>query len=377
MGLSDLFANHHHNSNNKARTGALVDAEKDDVFARLTEELVRVREERKQAAERAREAEDTLRLKESILDSLERRIENLESENHRLLSVETELALVREDQRMHPLSSSDALHRFDHLAEVFGQLRDTLSCAVCYEPYGRDEAVSLLCGHSFCRACFAHWEQRHAEAWKLNPHQRGVYPGAECPECRSTEVRRGKVRVWALEEAVRLVERAVRDVDAYRFTPSAPPAAPRPAVVDEPEPGSNDRTLVRATPSPDTVAGTDPVTARPASPALGSNSTSFLEPEPTPTLVVQDSHGNHSEDSPATVEAFADERPHRESVATSSAAGPDSPLPPRDRDGRREQESDTEMHDVEEGSPSAAEVEEARNLLRPRTPNPYVAVFFR
>ena len=39
----------------------------------------------------------------------------------------------------------------------------------------------------------------------------GRYPGAPCPECRTEDVKKGQVRIWALEEVVRLVERLQRE----------------------------------------------------------------------------------------------------------------------------------------------------------------------
>lgn len=115
----------------------------------------------------------------------------------------------------------DLLHRHNQQSELFESIQEALTCPVCYEFFGRDAAVSLLCGHTFCGPCFAKWEgsskrilflffafgkfsdvcffgmvvARSLDAFKLSTIQ-GVYPGPDCPECRSTDVRRGRVRIW-------------------------------------------------------------------------------------------------------------------------------------------------------------------------------------
>ncbi|GAA5887160.1 hypothetical protein JCM16303_002208 [Sporobolomyces ruberrimus] len=421
MGFSDIF----NSTSDKPPLDS--DSGKEEVFRKLTEELVRVREERKDAVNRLREMEDTLRLKEGILDTLERRIENLEQENHRLLSVETELVLLRQDQAEYPLSSSDALHRYDQLSTIFLSLRETLSCAVCYEPYLKDQAISLLCGHSFCQGCFSNWEQRHVEAWKLNPYEQGVYPGAECPECRSREVRRGKVRIWAMEETVRLVERAVREIEGNRFTPAkknvervvtedtrvssaetklekvgeeretgkagTEPLNVDHEVRDEPEEEAQIATEVfdadRApSPSPldhDTLSmDMNPPPERADSLCEPSQDSPDLSPllrptsirfeEPIPISSSSQSNPAHDLDSAHALEGESNpnlsfvQSPSTTSLPVSSTTEPISePLT------ITEENQDVAMSDVVEAS--AEEVEEARNLLRPRTPNPYIAVF--
>jgi ribosomal protein L37AE/L43A len=119
-----------------------------------------------------------------------------------------------------------------------------LSCAICYEFYSRGSAVSLMCGHSFCEACFKNWEgkieiilisgsrsparhaltifmnnsAKHLENFKMSTIQ-GAYTGPDCPECRTTDVRRGRVRIWAMEETVRLVEKGAREMEDKMYIP--------------------------------------------------------------------------------------------------------------------------------------------------------------
>lgn len=200
----------------------------------------------KAAVERARELEDVVRLKDIMVESLERQVSLLEKYNAALQQKEAELVALRAEQVEQPISQPDLLHRYEQLCDIFGQLRDTLTCPVCYEPFDKDQAVSLLCGHSFCGACYAEWERKHIEAFKMSSIQ-GQYTGPECPECRTADVRRGRVRIWSLEEvgasarslapllslspdtvvlAVRLVDRANREIADNPHTPAVPPIEP-------------------------------------------------------------------------------------------------------------------------------------------------------
>lgn len=66
--------------------------------------------------------------------------------------------------------------------------------------------------------CYTSWEQRSIEAFKLSPVA-GQYLGPDCPECRSADVRRGRIRIWSLEEVVRLVDRAQREIASRPYVP--------------------------------------------------------------------------------------------------------------------------------------------------------------
>ncbi|BGP22023.1 hypothetical protein JCM10295v2_000900 [Rhodotorula toruloides] len=245
MGLADIFTSSSSNpppvppkNADDLQMAVDRDKEKDEIIRRLTEELMRTRERNQQlekdrpaieaakaAVERAREIEDVLRLKDGMMEALERQVALLEKHNASLQQKEAELVALRAEQAEHPISHPDLLHRYEQLCDIFGQLRDTLSCPVCYEPFDKDQAVSLLCGHSFCATCYAEWERKHIEAFKLSPRQ-GQYTGPECPECRTADVRRGRVRIWSLEEVVRLVDRANREIANKPHTPAVPPVEP-------------------------------------------------------------------------------------------------------------------------------------------------------
>lgn len=134
--------------------------------------------------------------------------------------LESELTAIKHDQEEFPLSDMDLLHRHQIQVGIFDNLYEALTCPICYEFFGRDAAVSLMCGHtlvllfyqlfilssvlyntnlcyvfSFCSPCFKTWEEKALEKFK-NSNIQGRYEGAECAECRNQDVRRGRVRIW-------------------------------------------------------------------------------------------------------------------------------------------------------------------------------------
>ncbi|KAK4049668.1 hypothetical protein OIV83_003943 [Microbotryomycetes sp. JL201] len=217
MGLSDL-------------NGAHSDA--DDIEQEeqsLAKKCAHLEQELAAAKKRALDAEDTLRLKSQLLDDLERSLavaqDRANSLADQVSARELDLRLLRQDMDKHPVSDADLLHRYQKQAELIELLEETLTCPICYVPFSRGQAVSLLCGHVFCEPCFKAWEVKHALAWKASPQQ-GAYHGAECPECRSQDVRRGRVRIFALEEVVRLVERGISDLKKPHYSAPEPPPTP-------------------------------------------------------------------------------------------------------------------------------------------------------
>lgn len=127
---------------------------------------------RKEAVARARELEDVIALKNSVrpaflifpgygridgrqlvqmFDTLERQLDLLEKHTAELQRKEAELVALRAEQAEQPISANDLAHRYAQLSDLFTQLQDTLTCPVCYEPFGRGQAVSLQCGHNFCQ----------------------------------------------------------------------------------------------------------------------------------------------------------------------------------------------------------------------------------
>lgn len=92
-----------------------------------------------------------------MFDALERQIVLLEKHVANLQRKEAELDALRAEQAEQPVSASDVAHRYEQLSDLFTQLQDTLMCPVCYEPFGRGQAVSLQCGHTFCQTVRSLW----------------------------------------------------------------------------------------------------------------------------------------------------------------------------------------------------------------------------
>jgi hypothetical protein len=100
-----------------------------------------------------------------------------------------------------PGSSGD-----DAFRAVIESLVSTLTCPLCYEPLTKNAVVTLRCGHTLCQPCLFKWEvrstrlrQERSSYWNINEDH------AECPECRADV--RGKVKVYMLEEIVRVLGR--------------------------------------------------------------------------------------------------------------------------------------------------------------------------
>ncbi|KAM0787017.1 hypothetical protein ACM66B_006285 [Microbotryomycetes sp. NB124-2] len=309
--------------------------------AQLEQQLVKAQQEAKQAKQRALNAEDTLRLKNQLLDNLERSL-SLEQDRANSLADqvaarEMDLRLLKQDLDKVPISDADLLHRYKKQTELIELLEETLTCPICYVPFSREQATSLLCGHAFCEPCFKAWEVKHAAAWKASSQQ-GAYHGPDCPECRSSDVRRGRVRIFALEEVVRLVERGIRElkVPHYESTPPPPPTPPAENVV------------------PASLVVDD---------ALGNDPTGQTRNQ----VDGEDDRGGGEEafgPVPVTTNVQEMDIDHEPSAEVSSAGmGPSSVRPT--------------FEGMRSTSPTWVIDEDAARILRPRVPSPYTRVFSR
>ena len=255
----------------------------------------------------------------------------------------------------------------------------------------------------------------------MNPNQQGVYPGADCPECRSKEVRRGKVRIWALEETVRLVDRAVREIEKNQFTPEKKEEIVSAIEVDDLismeeedgveeakgetiEGGGNE--LNEEGDSHHSTSTIDPEQPRsdgasispsshvqtPSASTSSSPETPFFESlQPTSSSSSRSNDplpSSHTLDVSPTSSA----PPLDQIISSSSPSEPIFETPQHPSDALNHASTppsnasfasqDSLMLDLDSPEPRVVEedqeeLEEARNLLRPRTPNPYVAVFRR
>lgn len=340
--------------------------DKDETINRLTQEILQLNEkcsnleqvahqaqaDAKASKERALDAEDTTRLKDKLIDDLEQSLNLAEERANSLADQvsarEMDLRLLREDMDKHPISDKDLLHRFEKQAELFELLEEALTCPICYSPFSRGQAVSLLCGHAFCETCFSEWEAKHLATFKMSPQQ-GAYYGAECPECRSQDVRRGRVRIFALEEVVRLVERGMRDLRKPYHASSSPVPPPTPPAED---------VLPSTTLQPHNV---------PDEMAIDQSDTSDLASR------------NAVLDSAALVFGTEAQEPAPEVRESSTDRGMDVETPQDITSSHSEAELEPEQisHSHDQDSSEIPIDEDAARILRPRTSAPYVKVFSR
>lgn len=120
---------------------------------------------------------------------------------------------LKEDANQYPLSSSTLLQSHQRLSATIDTLRECFTCPLCYNGLDKGDAVSLRCGHTFCQNCIDAWAaSSNASNSRPEPPQKAAEPRVQCPECRTTGSTR--VRIYMLEEAIRLLARAEREREA-------------------------------------------------------------------------------------------------------------------------------------------------------------------
>lgn len=125
---------------------------------------------------------------------------------------------LKEDARDFPLSMPSLMRSHQLLSDVVDTLRECFTCPLCYEGLAKQAAVSLQCGHTFCQTCIHSW----AKTSPQNPPQRPTSTKittddqtlVHCPECRTSGS--ASVRLYMLEEAIRLLARAEREREMVR-----------------------------------------------------------------------------------------------------------------------------------------------------------------
>ena len=118
---------------------------------------------------------------------------------------------MKEDRATQPLTDYALLAAYTNQRSILDALANTLCCPLCFEPFAKNEVVSLACSHTFCSPCIERWASASVQTQLQIPVElaRGqVRP--ECPECRGDASKSGRVRVIMLEEAIRVLQRFVR-----------------------------------------------------------------------------------------------------------------------------------------------------------------------
>lgn len=66
----------------------------------------------------------------------------------------------------------------------------------------------LACGHTFCQPCIDQWSNASvSNQMRLAAERQTKMIAPECPECRGDASRKGRVKVYMLEDVVRAVQR--------------------------------------------------------------------------------------------------------------------------------------------------------------------------
>ncbi|GAA95463.1 uncharacterized protein L969DRAFT_302527 [Mixia osmundae IAM 14324] len=107
-----------------------------------------------------------------------------------------------------PVTNESLLQHYHAQEQIIQSLKGVLSCPLCYETFGRRQVVTLACGHTLCQTCLEQWVVRSST---VDPDR--IVP--ECPECRREAPKSERVKVYMLEEAVRVIERLER----FEFMP--------------------------------------------------------------------------------------------------------------------------------------------------------------
>ncbi|KAI9628145.1 hypothetical protein H4Q26_018186 [Puccinia striiformis f. sp. tritici PST-130] len=89
--------------------------------------------------------------------------------------------------------------------------------SIVYNGFEKGDAVSLRCGHTFCQRCIDAWAaSTNGSDTRTNiESQKTTDARVQCPECRTTGSSR--VRLYMLEEAIRLLARAERERESVEI----------------------------------------------------------------------------------------------------------------------------------------------------------------
>lgn len=129
-------------------------------------------------------------------------LELREAAVHRL----EELNELKRERAENPTNDTELLQLYLQQRQLFDLMTSTATCAMCFEPIPKNSAISLKCGHTFCSSCIDEWERTSV---RLQLQQAGLATlsmfETQCPECRGNGSRAGRVKIYMLEELLRLI----------------------------------------------------------------------------------------------------------------------------------------------------------------------------
>ncbi|MBW0498937.1 hypothetical protein O181_038652 [Austropuccinia psidii MF-1] len=187
---------------------------KTQAMNRLATELNVAKMAKIHAERKVLELEDVLRQQSQLNDVSSQQCEaawdSVNELKQQIGAQDTVIKRLREDAKNFPLSSVALNRSHEMLCATIETLRECFTCPLCYEGLAKSDAVSLRCGHTFCQACIEQWAKSALSEEPFQSHTRKFEAGSDapvqCPECRTAGSVR--VRLYMLEEAIRLLSRA-------------------------------------------------------------------------------------------------------------------------------------------------------------------------
>ncbi|PLW06551.1 hypothetical protein PCANC_23028 [Puccinia coronata f. sp. avenae] len=187
---------------------------KTQAMNRLAAELKVAKMAKTHAERKVLELEDVISQRGKLMDISTRQCdaawETMAELKKQIASQDVVIKRLKEDANQYPLSSSTLLQSHQKLSDTIDALRECFACPLCYNGLEKGDAVSLRCGHTFCQTCIDAWaaSSNASSSRSQDPHKTAD-ARVQCPECRTTGSTR--VRLYMLEEAIRLLARAERE----------------------------------------------------------------------------------------------------------------------------------------------------------------------
>ncbi|KAA1066759.1 hypothetical protein PGT21_023988 [Puccinia graminis f. sp. tritici] len=190
---------------------------KSQTINRLAAELKVAKMAKTHAERKVLELEDVISQRAKLMDISTKQCdaawETMAELKKQIASQDVVIKRLKDDANQYPLSSSTLLQSHQRLSSTIDTLRECFTCPLCYNGLEKGDAVSLRCGHTFCQDCIDAWAASSNATDSGPPEPRKTAEArVQCPECRTTGSTR--VRLYMLEEAIRLLARAEREREA-------------------------------------------------------------------------------------------------------------------------------------------------------------------
>ncbi|CAH7688564.1 hypothetical protein BY996DRAFT_8525164 [Phakopsora pachyrhizi] len=186
---------------------------KTQTIDRLAAELKVAKMAQVHSERRLMELEDVVRQKDLLMEISSQQAEaawdSMAELKKQLAAQDIVIKRLKEDAKDFPLSNPALTRSNQLLSETIDTMRECFTCPLCYDGLAKSDAVSLRCGHTFCQNCINAWAESSATLDPGRSRFTKKVDEVQCPECRTTGSVR--VRLYMLEEAIRLLARAERE----------------------------------------------------------------------------------------------------------------------------------------------------------------------